>query len=210
MHKTLAFFGAFNPPTAAHIQLAEFAMRETGRQNVLFVPSKSVYIRDSQHKDAAIPDGDRLAMLDRIAENRPWMQVTDLEMREETQPRTYTTLCALRDWGIPATLLLGSDKLPELESGWRHVPEICWEFGIVCLTRGKDECSRILQGSPFLQKLSPFIEVLETPEEFREISSSAVRSMMLQRPLPEDELRRAVPEEILPMLLSIANKGGAV
>ena len=207
MHNTLAFFGAFNPPTQAHICLAEFAMRKTGRESVLFVPSKSVYIRGFQHKDLAFPDEERLAMLDKIAKSRPWMQATDIEMREETQPRTYHTLCALRDWGIPATLLIGSDKLSELENKWLHVPEICWEFGIVCLTRGRDECERGIQESAFLRKLSRFIEVLETPEEFREISSSAVRKMLLQKPVPEDELRRMIPEEILPMLLSAA-KGG--
>ncbi len=207
MHKTLAFFGAFNPPTKAHICLAEFAMRETGRESVLFVPSKSAYIRGFQHKDLAFPDEERLAMLDRIAESRPWMQATDIEMREETQPRTYQKLCALREWGIPATLLLGSDKLCELDSKWLHVPEICWEFGIVCLTRGRDECERVIQDSPLLRKLSRFIEVVETPEEFREVSSSEVRKLLLQDPVPENELRRTVPEEILPMLLSAA-KGG--
>ena len=71
MHETLAFFGAFNPPTVAHIRLAEFAMREAGAQNVLFVPSKSGYIRDSQQKDFAFQDEDRLAMLDKIAKTRP-------------------------------------------------------------------------------------------------------------------------------------------
>jgi len=204
MHKTLGFFGAFNPPTLAHIRLAEFAVRETGAQSVLFVPSKSGYIRDFQHKDLAFPDEERLAMLDKIAESRPWMEATDMEIREETQPRTYHTLCALRDWGIPATLLIGSDKLSELETKWRHVAEICWEFGIVCLTRGRDECSRTIQDSPFLRKLSQFIQVLETPDEFREISSSEVRRLLLQKPVTEDELRRLVPEEIIPMLLSTA------
>ena len=87
------------------------------------------------------------------------------------------------------------------------MPEICWEFGIVCLTRGRDECERVIQDSPLLRKLSRFIEVVETPEEFREVSSSEVRKMLLQDPVPEDELRRTVPEEILPMLLSAA-KGG--
>ena len=48
---------------------------------------------------------------------------------------------------------------------------------------------------------------VRTPEEFREVSSSEVRKMLLQDPVPENELRRTVPEEILPMLLSAA-KGG--
>ena len=55
--KALAFFGAFNPPTVAHIQLAEFALRATGREKVIFVPSKAAYIKDEQGKDFAYTDG---------------------------------------------------------------------------------------------------------------------------------------------------------
>ena len=50
MTKALAFFGAFNPPTIAHVSLAEFALRAAGREQVIFVPSKSVYIRDEEEK----------------------------------------------------------------------------------------------------------------------------------------------------------------
>ena len=40
MKNVLAFFGAFNPPTRAHLELADFARRETGRDGVIFVPSR--------------------------------------------------------------------------------------------------------------------------------------------------------------------------
>ena len=75
-------------------------------------------------------------MLRAAAASRPWMRVEDWELREERQPRSYDTLCHLRSRGETAALLMGSDKLPELEHGWLHVPEIAAEFGIVCLARG--------------------------------------------------------------------------
>ena len=34
MKHVLAFFGAFNPPTRAHLELADFARRETGADGV--------------------------------------------------------------------------------------------------------------------------------------------------------------------------------
>ena len=129
MTKALAFFGAFNPPTAAHLGLAEFALRQTGREQAVFVPSKSVYIRDEQGKDFAYPDARRLRMLEKAAQTRPWMKVSDWEMRQPRQPRSYETLCHLREEGVQASLLFGSDKLPELEHGWLHVREIAEEFG---------------------------------------------------------------------------------
>ncbi len=200
MKNTLAFFGAFNPPTAAHLALAEFAMKQTGAESVLFVPSKSQYIRVTQGKDFAYGETQRLEMLRRAAENRPWMEVTDIEIRMEEQPRTYETLCRLREKGQEASLLIGSDKLAEMETGWRHVEEIAREFGITVLTRGADECGRMIRESAFLAALSPWITVLETPTETRNISSTAVRIRMAEIRALQAEIGGMVPEEILPLL----------
>ena len=89
MKKNLAFFGAFNPPTVAHLDLAKFALDQTSGEQVVFVPSKAVYIREEQGKDFAYTDQQRLAMLNAAAAMRPWMRVSDWETRQENQPRTY-------------------------------------------------------------------------------------------------------------------------
>ena len=65
--------------------------------------------------------------------------VSDYELKEENQPRTYQTLCYLKEKGYACKLLFGSDKLPELKTGWKHVEEIAKEFGIVCMARYDDE-----------------------------------------------------------------------
>ena len=200
MTKALAFFGAFNPPTIAHVSLAEYAQRAAGREQVIFVPAKSVYIRNEQGKDFAYSDGRRLGMLCRTAESRPWMRVTDWEMQQPHQPRTYETLCHLREEGVEASLLLGSDKLPELEHGWQHVREIAAEFGIVCMARGKDDCREMIRSNAFLSSLG--IRVLETPENTRNVSSTRVRALIRQGREAEEELIRLVPEEILEILMN--------
>lgn len=200
MKRVLAFFGAFNPPTVAHIELGRFAMAQTGREGVIYVPSKSVYIRGEQGKDFAYSDRQRLEMLERAAKSRPWMAVTDWEMRCETQPRTYETLCHLRDEGWDPALLLGSDKLGELEHGWKHVEDIAREFGFVCLSRGTDECRRMIDTDPFLSGLAPCIRVLESPPATKEVSSTAVRQRMAQIRQLRREVAELVPEEILPLL----------
>ena len=196
----LAFFGAFNPPTAAHLELARFAAEALGAEQVIFVPSKSVYIRGEQGKDFAYTDGERLAMLLKAAETRPWMAVSDWEMRQERQPRTYETLCHLRDEGFPARLMIGSDKLPELEHGWLHTREIAEEFGFVCLERGGDKCEQMIQTDPYLRTLADGIRVLETPAETRGISSTEVRRRIREIRRIEKELAEMVPPEIRPML----------
>ena len=200
MKEALAFFGAFNPPTLAHLDLAGYALEKTNAKRVLFVPSKSAYIRDFQLKDHAYGDGERLAMLRRAAEKRPWMEVTDIEIRAEAQPRTYETLCRLRQKGTEASLLVGSDKLAEMGKSWAFVTEIAREFGIVVLTRGADECGRMIRESALLSSLASCIRVLETPEETRNISSTAVRERVARIRELEKEISQMVPEEILSLL----------
>ncbi|MBR6221519.1 MAG: hypothetical protein IKQ80_13220 [Clostridia bacterium] len=200
MRRVLAFFGAFNPPTAAHVDLARFAMEKTGREGVMFVPSKSAYIQGEQGKDYAYSDAVRLKMLKILSGNRPWMDVTDCELTAERQPFTYETLCRLREGGLDPALLLGSDKLPELEHGWLHVEEIAHEFGIVCLTRGKDACDAMIAGDPYLRALSPYIRVLETPQDTRDVSSTRVRELMSQIQALKRQVIELVPGDILAML----------
>ena len=200
MRRVLAFFGAFNPPTVAHIELARFSMEATGREGVVFVPSKSAYIRDEQGKDFAYDDRQRLRMLERAAESRPWMTVTDWEIQAETQPRTYETLCHLRDAGYAPTLLIGSDKLYELETVWRHVEDIAREFGFVCMTRGSDACAAMLREDAYLASLAPYIQIVETPEALRNISSTAVRERLSRIRALQAEVAEMVPEEIMSLL----------
>ena len=200
MKRVLAFFGAFNPPTVAHIEAACVAMTATGREGVVYVPSKSVYIRDEQGKDYAYSDRQRLEMLRRAAASRPWMAVSDWEIEREVQPRTYETLCHLREAGYAPTLPIGSDKLKELEHGWRHVEDIAREFGFVCTSRGADECASMIRQDPYLATLANYIEVVETPDALREVSSTAVRQRLSRIQALWLEVGALVPAEILPML----------
>ena len=196
MKKALAFFGAFNPPTTAHLELARYALEQTGRETAVFVPSRSAYIREEQGKDYAYSDRARLAMLRAAREKRPWMAVTDYELTLDHQPRSYETLCRLKEEGYDAALLMGSDKLTELETNWKYVREIAEEFGIVCMERAGDDCGEIIRGSAFLTELMPYITVLKTPEETKNISSTQVRELITRGETPEGLL----PGEILGLL----------
>ena len=99
MKNVLAFFGAFNPPTRAHLELADFAWRATGKEGVVFVPSRTDYIRDNQGKDAAYSNEERMEMLQKLAENRPWMHVCDWELhrRNNREPTIPFAISARKD-----------------------------------------------------------------------------------------------------------------
>ena len=110
---------------------------------------------------------------------------------------------ALRGAGWEPALLIGSDKLAELERAWLHVPEIAREFGIVCMSRGQDACEAMIRESPFLTAMSDRIQIVRTPDEYRAVSSTAVRTELRQLRQSVCRLRAMVPEELLPGLLRI-------
>lgn len=198
MQKVLAFFGAFNPPTKAHVDLAKLAMDQAHASAVIFIPSKASYITDAQQKSFAFSDAQRLDMLYSVYENnRDWMLFTDHEIKSNTQPRTYDTLCWLRDRnGFSPILLVGSDQLFAMQSGWKHVPEIAKEFGIICLSRYESQMSELLDSNAFYRAIAPYVQVVEAPEAYHWMSSTEARSEMrdIQRKLRV--LQRILPDEI--------------
>lgn len=201
--KALAFGGAFNPPTRAHIECAHTAFVKTGAERVVFIPSKMSYVLSDQGKDSSFTDEQRLQMLDRIAFERAWMDVYPGEIEQKNQPRTYETLKRLLGEGYDEVkLLFGSDKLNELQTGWLHVDEICHEFGIVCMTRSKDDVREMIETDPYLKQFRDCITIVETPQLYHEISSTKARKLFhaLQKDPDNTELmcqlKEILPEEL--------------
>lgn len=196
MSRALVFGGAFNPPSKGHIELAEAAMRSAGFDKVIFVPSKMHYITDEQNKNFAFDDETRYAMLEKIADNRDWMLVSDHELKAEKQPRTYFTLQYLRECGYEVSLLIGSDKLAELDTNWLYVDKIMHEFGIVCMERYDDDCLKMIEESDFLRPYRDCINVIHTPADHRFTSSTEIRENYMKAAEAVRKLRELVPAEL--------------
>ena len=200
MRQVLAFFGAFNPPTMAHVMMAQKALQETGKEGVVFVPSKMTYISGEQGKNYAFGDMQRLSMLTRIKATRPWIEVCDHELLADHQPRTYETLCYLRDEGYVPSLLCGADKLEEMETVWKYADRIAQEFGIVCMERSGQDVRKMIRESGFLRNLSEYITVVGSEQNYQDVSSSQVREILFRIAQLKHQLNELVPEEIIDLL----------
>ena len=200
MKKVLAFYGAFNPPTNAHIALAKLAMDQGGYEGVVFVPSKGDYIVDEQKKEYAFTNDFRLEMLSDLALTRPWMSVSRHDMDQEEQPRTYESLCALKEEGYEPSLLIGTDVLERMETEWLNADKIAEEFGIVCLKRGSFT-EDIIQESNFLSAIRQYITLIQTPAEYEMTSSTGARCQYDQALRYWKGLCRIVPPEVSALLM---------
>ena len=194
MTKTLFFGGAFNPLTNAHLALADYARKQLGYDKVLFVPTKSHYILKTEQKTASFDEKDRLAMLEEVSENHPWMEVSSIEIDQQSQPRTYFTLKALREKDYDLKLLMGSDWLAGLETKWLYIDEILDEFGIVVMKRNGDDIEGILNSSDYLKARKDRLMILDTPSTYQAVSSSKVRALLEERRY--DDVKQLVPTEV--------------
>ncbi len=196
--KALMFGGAFNPPTKAHIELADTVRKNLGYDKVVFVPTKLHYITQEQKKDFAFSDEQRLAMLQKVANMRDCMMISDYEINALEQPRSYTTLCHLKEkYGFTELrLLFGSDKLIELENGWKHVDDICKQFGIVCMARSQDHPEEVIENSDFLKQYQEDIYVVYLDDMYRNMSSSEVRKQYLYMKNAYELINTMIPEEL--------------
>lgn len=194
MEEALFFGGAFNPVTVAHIHNAKYAMEKLSLSKVIFMPSKSSYILGEESKDFSFTEEERYQMLSIVAEKRPWMEVSDYEIRLDSQPRTYFTLKHLKEEGIQAKLLFGSDWLTNLKTKWRYVEEIGKEFSFVVMQRGNDDLKKKFDEDSYLKSLRPYFTFIDCPDEYQDVSSTKVRKALKERKYPE--IKAMVPQEI--------------
>lgn len=129
--KTGIYGGTFNPIHNGHLHIVEEFRRGLGLDRVLLIPT-----RVPPHK--AAPDlasaQDRCAMCRLAIQEKPWLELSDIEMRREGKSYTAETLEELsalypRDQFY---LLMGEDMFLTLGHWYR--PETIFSLALVCTT----------------------------------------------------------------------------
>ncbi len=103
-----AYPGSFNPPTVAHLAIAEAARRQLGLDRVDLVVSRDAL---GKHAEGLVPLADRLAVLEAVAASRAWLGV------RVTDDRLVADIAQGYD-----AIVLGADK-------WSQVLDPAWYDG---------------------------------------------------------------------------------
>ena len=129
------FGGAFDPPHAAHVELARTAIDTLGLDRLLVVPTG-----DAWHKSRPLsPAADRLAMCRLAFADVPQAQVDDRELRRDGPTYTIDTLSELHaDWpDAELCLQIGADQAAAFHT-WRRAQDIV-DFAIISIASRADE-----------------------------------------------------------------------
>jgi hypothetical protein len=154
--------GTFNPPTVAHVAIAEAAWRQGGLDRVDLVLSRQPLGKDSVQPTLE----DRVAVLDAIASTRPWLGV------RITDARLIADVAAGYD-----AVVVGADK-------WLQIIDPSWYEGSVA---ARDEAVAslprlLLVLRPPYQvptELPPGSLLLEVASDHANVSSTGARAGQL-------------------------------
>lgn len=145
----IAFPGCFNPPTYTHFAIAAYVSKYFKGAKIIFIPVSDKYSKwnlvDAKH---------RLAML-RLIKNKNFL-VSDIETKNDTQPKTIQTLSKLKPKNI--RLLIGSDNLLNLKS-WYKYEELIVKYKPIIVERGADNACRIIKN--LYPKYEQYFEIIK-------------------------------------------------
>lgn len=195
-------FGAFNPPTNAHIAMGLAAQRALGEKpwNIIYVPSGESYIRSwkGYGNDNIFPAKDRYELL-KTAVSPYEFGVAKVETLGITT-RTYDTLEYLGFDG--AVLCLGTDNVAQMKKWYRH-EELLPKITLMVFDRS--EC--VPFDDPDIKEIMSMAKSsirVSLSCDYAGVSSSLVRESMADGDLGMAE--RLVPENVYWYLLDYYGK----
>lgn len=170
------FGGSFNPPHLGHMLAVREFQRELALDRVLLIPAAV-----PPHKQLAENSptaAQRLEMTRLAAQELPFAQISDMELRREGASFTADTVAALRE-AYPTDelfLLMGTDMFFSF-ARWHQPERIAREVTLAVAHRDSDDAQALLSCAQTLEASFGAKTVL-LQNEFLPHSSTSVRAML--------------------------------
>ena len=146
--------GSFDPPTIAHLAVAEAALRQAGLTRVDLVVSRRTLGKD--HLDEATV-ARRVAALEAVAATRPWLGVR------------------VAEGGLVAEIAEGYDAVVMGADKWAQVVDPAWYGGSAAARDAAvGRLPRVLV-APRAGERPAGVELLDQPDHLADVSATAVR-----------------------------------
>lgn len=187
----IVFGGSFNPPTLAHLKLAQLVLLEPEVTKVLWVP-----VGDDYAKPSLVACHHRLAMCKCLLESESQMTVSALECEATLTKGSYHTLSAIRK-SYPhqeLAFLVGADHFLTLPK-WIEAARLLQEFRVWIVPRPGYPADFNLENHPFFRDYKEHLRFLT---HFPRISMSAseARAQMKLGKVPTSQIHPRVWEYI--------------
>jgi len=167
----IIFGGSFNPPTIAHIKIAQYLLDNFPEAELIFLPTNNFHIKDNL-QDLRF----RWQMLEivcRFLNNRP--TISDFELKLD---RFYGTDYTLKHFP-KAHFVIGADNLLTLPS-WLNFPNVVINHQFIVFPRHQLDMENIILQHPILKQYRHHFMLINDFSEMY-ISSSDFRKTLDER-----------------------------
>lgn len=164
--------GTFNPPHYGHLRAAERARDDLRLDRVLFIPTNL-----PPHK--RLPEGsantaERCEMVRLLTRGLDWAELSTIEVDRGGASYTVDTLRQLSAPGRELFLILGTDMLLTMDTGWREPEEICSRCTLVAYAREEGQAGLLAEKKASLErKYGARVHII--PQEPFPVSSTELR-----------------------------------
>lgn len=182
----IIFGGTFDPPSNAHISIAQAAKKAVNADAVYFVPVGDHYIKRNKTSS-----DHRAAMVSIALTDEKDMFCELYEINADRRLRTIETLRYFAKEFNTVYLLIGSDKAKQLDH-WYQPNELIEEFKLILAIRGNDDLKQIVKSVCCLQGHEDRLIQIET--KYKDISSTCIRNAIAKQDVP---LKEAIDKKVL-------------
>ncbi len=195
MNKYGFFGGCFNPPTKAHIYLAEKVVREMKLDKLFFVPVGNYY-----SKPGLIDEKYRYEMLKIICKKNNKLGVIDIELGIGKKLKAIDIFKMIKEKYPNDDLyyIMGADNLAKI-SKWKNSEELIKYFKFIILQRDGFVVNNIIEKNDLLFKYRENFKTIENEIYFKTSSTEVrkkIRCNSFEADIP-DEIRDLIKEKNL-------------
>lgn len=127
------FGGSFNPPTYAHLKIAEKSLKLYGLDKVFFVPVGNYY-----SKPGLLDELHRYNMIKIMCEDESNIEVEDIELNMDKKITTIEAFRKINDKykNSENYFIMGADNFKLLPT-WKEADEILANYNLIVFSRGE-------------------------------------------------------------------------
>ena len=177
--KIVACGGTFNPPTLAHISLAEHIRNQLNADLVVLIPSKTSYMKSwKKYQNSDIyPEWLRLETIKSCETD--WLKVDTCEMDGIVSGSSYDTVQYLKQKYETEDVYfaVGSDKLEEIPR-WAKADLFLSTEKFIVMQRNNDDIKQIIETNETLSAYKNSFIICQTDETYQDFSSTKVRTLL--------------------------------
>lgn len=184
----LGFFGgSFNPPTYAHLKIAQMALEQCNLDKIFFVP-----VGNNYKKPELVDEKNRYEMLKILCRDEKNIFVEDIELNKNSTISAIQAFEMIENKyndiykeDVEIYYIMGADNFVKLPS-WNNAENLIKKYKYIIFKRDNLDLDKLIEENELLKVNKNNFKILEL-NEYKDYRSSIIRNLTRQAQYKEAE-----------------------